>query len=97
MSGKDWRDDLALAVAYRMRAMNSKLSVEEATRQVNNFMMYGTTSPTSGAVLDAAYELFKGTFGIFAPAIHAVGRMLVESVQREIANGKAIEEPLSPT
>lgn len=96
MAGRDWRDDLALAVAYRMCAMNSSLTVEEGVKQANDFMKHGVNSEASSAVLDAAFEMFKTAFGVLAPAVHVVGKMLVECVQREIANGQAIKGPLNP-
>lgn len=93
---KDWRDKLALAIAYRMYSIDG-IPVKEAEKQVRDFMKYGPNTENSHAVWVAAVELFGKTLEIVAPAVQIAMRGINETVEREIANGVAVASLKQPT
>jgi hypothetical protein len=91
MGNEEWRDVLAKAVGYRMHAINPDLPPVTARLQVRDFMKYGDASEYAGAVMLAAFELFGPLITAFAPLIRAFASTMIQSVEREVENGQAIE------
>lgn len=96
MQNLEWRDKLALAVAYRMHAIDSSLSVEAANKKVREFMVYGPNSDDSGAVMRATFELLGSALESFGPIVKIVVTLMSEAVEREISNGEAIAAGTAP-
>lgn len=96
MQQTDWRDRLELAVAFRMHAIDTTVSVEEATQKVRDFMVYGPNAKDSSAVMQAAFEMLGSSLVPFGPIVKIVTTLISEAVEREISNGETIQSQTAP-